>query len=321
MTNALIQNDLLYRLRRTQDTGPDSGVDVPMNYPSSRYNPQVFYVNNSLTNASSGNDGRSPDRPLTTLTQALALCTAGRGDFIIVGPGHVETIASASALTISKSNVSIIGVGNGALRPTLTWATLTTATCLISGNNVLIQNILCTSTVAALVKLFSITGADCTLDKVDYQEDGATDALQFALTTATGDRLKITNCRWFRGVTAASATSVWIGLVGSDGCVITDNFLILKSTANNADGAIVGATTASLNVEIARNKFYHVGSNAAVSISMFSGSTGFISDNRIGTSKTATAGSIAPASCFCQENYVSNEVAKSGFLEPAADSN
>lgn len=294
--------------------GPESGTG-PID-GSSTNSPHIFFVDS--VNGSVNNSGRLPSAALTTVTLALAQCTAGRGDFIILLPGHAETISAASGITCSKSGVSIIGMGTGALRPTFTWSA-TASTWLISGANVLIQNILCTSTIAGVVKAFSITGAHCTLDAVDYIEDGTTDLLQFALTTLAADHLTIKNCSWIAGTTARASVSVWIGLVGADYCKILDNYLIHKGTANNADAFITGSATASIGVQIERNRGYFSPSNACVPITMLSASTGVIANNYFGVSKTGIAGSIAPASCFCFENYVSNEVAKSGMAEPAID--
>lgn len=279
--------------------------------------PHVFFVDS--VHGASTNAGVTPDRAVTTVTLALAQCTAGRGDVIICLPGHVETIATASGIVCSKAGVSIIGIGTGTDRPTFTWSA-TGSTWLISGANVTLKNILCTSTIAAMVKLFSVTGAYATFDQVDYVEDGTTDALQFILTTATADFLTVRNCSWYRGATAASTTSAWIGLVGADFCKILDNYGILKSTANNVDGFIVGATTLSAGVEIGRNRFYMSASNAGIAISMLASSTGYIYENFVGSGKTAIAGQVAAANCYCANNFVNNTVNVSGLLDPVVDS-
>lgn len=279
--------------------------------------PRVFFVDS--VHGSATNGGLQPALALTTIQAAHDLCTAGRNDMVVCLPGHAENIATASALTLSKSGVTVIGVGSGALRPTLTWTT-TGSTCLVSGANVTLKNILCTSTVAEQVKLFSVTGTDVTFDGVDYIEDGSTSCLQFLLTTSAAKRLTVKNCSWQRGTTAAVAVSVWIQLVGADFCKIIDNYLILKGTAGNADAFITGTGTLSAGVEIARNYAYITPSVAAVALTMLASSTGIIHDNRFGSLKTASAGTVANANCFCYENYVQNELAKSGFLDPAPDS-
>lgn len=284
---------------------------------------QTFFVcNRSGANGSNNNDGTSPELPLTTLTAALAKCVSGRGDTIIVMEGHAETISSAGGLAISKAGVRIIGCGSGSQRPTLTWATATTATCTITAAGVLISNILCTSTIAALVTLFSISAAGVQLDRVDYQEDGSTDALSFVTTTAAADDLTIQYCNWVASVTAASALRRWIILTGADRAHIIGNYLNMKgfATANPANGAVVGVTTASLNVRIEGNTFIDSNSTGNITISMLANSTGVIRDNAVATSKTSQVGSVAPASCYAYNNFATNNTAASGLLDPVADS-
>jgi hypothetical protein len=165
--------------------------------------PGDIYFVSSLTGTNGAGYGQNPDAPAATLAYALAnLVTAGQGDVVYVLPGHVEDIAGAAGIALSKSGVTVIGLGSGSLRPTFTWKTSTAATWTITAANCTIRNIRCTSTIAGLVKLFSITAAGATFDTVDYYEDGATDALQFILTTAAATDLTIKNCSWFRGTTA-----------------------------------------------------------------------------------------------------------------------
>lgn len=65
-----------------------------------------------------GNDQDGAPRVYSTITAAISACTASRGDVIIVLPGYTQTVTSA--IDVSKAGVSIIGVGQGALKPTIT---------------------------------------------------------------------------------------------------------------------------------------------------------------------------------------------------------
>lgn len=311
----LIELDRYITLRRRiggaePSIGYPDGADVNL--------PRVYFVDS--VHGAVNNSGLRPDLAITTLQAAHDLCTAGRNDFIICLPGHVESLATASVITLSKSGITVLGMGAGNTRPTFTW-TATAATWLVSGANVTIKNILCTSTIAAVVKLFSVTGAYVTFDAVDYVEDGTTDCLQFILTTATADFLTVKNSTWIRDVTSASAVSAWIGLVGADYCKVLDNYGTMKGTAaNSADGFVVGSTTLSKGVEIARNTFIITTSTGAIPISLLASSTGHVHDNRVASAKTAIAGQVACASAFAAENYVCNTVNLSGLLDPVVDS-
>jgi hypothetical protein len=60
---------------------------------------------------SDGNDGLSPERPLATIAQAIANCTANVGDVIVLLPGthNATTLAgstAAAALAFSKAGIT-----------------------------------------------------------------------------------------------------------------------------------------------------------------------------------------------------------------------
>lgn len=279
----------------------------------------VFFV--SSVSGSSGNDGLSASTPKATIAQAIALCTAAKGDVVIVMPGHAESLSGASALALNKSGVTIIGLGNGANRPALTLHT-TDALITISAANVTLRNFQILTDVDAVVTCFSITAAGVTLDRVDFVETAACACLQFVLTTAAADDLTISNSKWVQTATAATALQQWIVLVGADRARITDNFANLKgyATSNPANGVVVGATTASSDILIARNVFITTNSTGAIAISLLANSTGFVINNSVASAKTAIAGQVACANAYATNNYANNTVNTSGLLDPVVDS-
>src|ERR1700751_5521745 len=71
---------------------------------------KVFWVNNSSVIAPNGIGGSDSNpgtyqKPLSTITKALSLCTAGRGDIVMVMPSHAETVSSAAGIDINVSGV------------------------------------------------------------------------------------------------------------------------------------------------------------------------------------------------------------------------
>lgn len=278
-----------------------------------------FWVGSAVSGASNNNDGKTPATPCATIAGALAKCTASVGDVVLVMPGHVETIAAAAGIAIATAGVTIVGLGNGNNRPLLTWATLASASITVTAADVTIRNLRTTSTVVALVTMFSVTGARCTIDGVDYYEDGTTDALQFVLTTTAADDITIQNCHWYRGTTAASALSQWIVLTGTDRAKILNNFCILKgfTTSNPINSIVAVVTTLCVGIRIERNRFYDSNSTGNVPILTLTNTTGVVADNYMGTSASTTT--ISFSSCFAFQNFISNEVAKSGAVTPAID--
>lgn len=63
-------------------------------------------------------DSYGVPRVATSLAGALTGCVASRGDVILALPGYTETLTAAFSL--NKAGVSLIGIGQGSLRPTIT---------------------------------------------------------------------------------------------------------------------------------------------------------------------------------------------------------
>ena len=105
------------------------GVPVTQSHPG-----QVFWVSNAAPllpgqiGSSDGNPGTF-NAPFSTLQYAISRTTPMRGDIIFIKPGHFEAVTSATlnvigatatagAITQYSSGVAIIGLGQGAMRPT-----------------------------------------------------------------------------------------------------------------------------------------------------------------------------------------------------------
>lgn len=265
--------------------------------------------------------GRSPDKPFSTLayamTNAATLTPAlASGDVLYVMPPHTETLAAAAAIACATAGVKIIGLGWGAARPTFTFSA-TTSTWTVTAASVYIKNIRITSSVAELVKFFSISAASCVLDAVDFVDAGATNtAIQFLLTTADADFLTVKNCQHWKG-TAAAATEIWVELVGGDNIVIKDNVFML--TLRNVAGVrtLASTTTAPVGLLVDNNRFdQRGGTTQDLVVSMVTSTTGLYSNNRSFGDVGTLAASIALASMGASESYQATTVNKSGILDP-----
>lgn len=72
---------------------------------------RVFFPGSSASSTSGSLQGpqTDPTKPLATLAYALTFCLAGRGDTIILLPGHTESLAAS--ITVSVAAVQIISLG------------------------------------------------------------------------------------------------------------------------------------------------------------------------------------------------------------------
>lgn len=264
--------------------------------------------------------GMDPDHPLATFaylcTNFASMSRAGTADDVCyVAPRHAETNATASGIT-QPAGLKLVGQGRGARRPTFTFSAVG-STWLLSGANAAIENIIVTAT-AAVTKLFSVTAAGVTIDRVDYTE-GSGLPLQFLLTSALADQLTIKNCRHV-AVTAGASAQVWIEIVGTDDALIIDN--VFHLALNNAAGSYtIRASTAAVRAIIQRNTIVQTGGTTQVSaLSLVAASTGYVSDNRVAANVTTLAGTVALASAYGANNLTSHTVNKAGINDPVVDS-
>ena len=128
----------------------------------------VFFVN-SATGSNTVSDGKDPIHPVATLAQAISKATASNGDLIIVMPGHAETVTTSRA--INKAGITIMGLGNGDLRPTFT---LTGQVPLfsVSAANVSVHNIKfysATASTSYAMNLLRVAASNFTLSDCEFR--------------------------------------------------------------------------------------------------------------------------------------------------------
>jgi hypothetical protein len=232
----------------------------------------------------------------TTITLALAQCLASRGDVILVAPGHTETITGAAGIAANVAGVTIVGVGNGSLRPTISFTTAITASFDITAANMVFKNIVFSVGFDALTAMINVNSADVTFDTCEFNTNtGAFGVVLGILSAATAVRLKIVNCRFLgSAVNAGTTTTAQIKHeVGVD-YLFQNNYFTGKMTQ-----AILNAT-ALLRGLIDNNRF--VVSTGTLAISVHASSTPFITNNRINV-PSGTAPVVAAAGFLAGNAY------------------
>jgi hypothetical protein len=203
-----------------------------------------YYVDSGV--GSSANDGKTWGKTLDTVKNALAKVTASNGDVIWVAPGHTETIDSATDLAINKAGVTIIGLGNGSLRPTFTFSSTDNgANIPISVASVHLENILCICNDDGLTAGITISGPDCILKNVEWRDVTDVEAALAILTTAAADRLTIDGF-FHNGYTGGNACTDAIRLVGVDSALIKN----CRFHGNYGTAVIEFHTTACTKIDI-----------------------------------------------------------------------
>lgn len=123
---------------------------------------RTFFVGNGTAQhgqiaASDANSGLNVKEPMATIDGATNNCTAGRGDNVVVLPGHTESITAAGGITSDVAGVTYYALGPVA--PVITFATSTAATWVVSAADVrILGDWRFTLTIDELVVAFPVTG-------------------------------------------------------------------------------------------------------------------------------------------------------------------
>lgn len=184
-------------------SGFNEGVLIRDLYKPETTTGKNFYVGNHSVlvlgelGASDANPGTFL-KPFATIDKAINSCSAGRGDRIYVRPGHAETVDAVTDIVPDVSTVSIIGMGVGEARPTITFATATAAAIPVTGANNVFANMVFKCNIASQNHMFDVAADDCKIIGCDFREGSATGLSFITADTADGDsdRLEIIGCKF-----------------------------------------------------------------------------------------------------------------------------
>lgn len=273
---------------------------------------KIFYVDSGVVNEG---DGSNWANAKDTIDEAIGLCTASRGDVIYVAQGHAETVASATGLVCDVAGVSIIGIGNGSLIPTISLGTATTAKISVTAANVRLSNLKIVSALADVAEGIdpAATADGLVVDNCIFTDGGAALELVIAINvTADCDNIRLVNNR-FNATAASDTTNAIVLAGGSDNSVIAGNTIYGTYTA----GGILASAAASVNLTVNDNI---VGAIDAIAYAGNAATTGLFFDNRLGANTTSIAAALTGVDAmFCYENYVTGALGASGIIFPAVD--
>jgi hypothetical protein len=262
---------------------------------------------------------------VATLDAGLARCRAGKGDVVVVLPGHTESFATADACPSLVSGTQIIGVapfGSG-LMPTFTF-TGTAATFLLDQANCVMSGLKFAVGIDAVVNFVNVTGAGCYIAG-NYFQCGTAAALDMntALTIGTGaSDCVVEGNQFITTSTGVNVASILVSGTAVDGFKISNNFIHTNSPTNGA----VNVTGTATGFQISGNVIHNVSGTVPVGIRHSDTAlVGAIYDNKIffttdvATLTTAiTAAGVATANVRMINNFAADEDSLSGILVPTA---
>jgi hypothetical protein len=296
---------------------------------------KVYFLNNSSILAPGGIAGSDNGpgtwkQPYKTLAGALANTdvanfSPGRNDIIMVMPGHAETISSATALAINVKGIMVMGLGNGALRPTFTLDTATTATIKVTAASVSIVNCLFIANFAAIAACITLTNApNFYMGNCEFRDTSS--ILNFVnpivtnTTSNNSDGLYVENCQMY-GMGATTNTCFVNALGTNDRWTLKGNYVahaavtgggfMQTASGKNITNAIIDNNTAILTgaTSLVTGTFIIAGGTA---------NTGIISNNFCRSlDDTAQLLVTASSGWSYKNNYYEGTADTSGMLLPA----
>lgn len=231
----------------------------------------VYFVDSghaSAADSAGTNWGKSKDEPFATIDYAVGKCTANNGDYIIVMPGHTETVTAAAGLDLDVAGITLVGVGSGENRPTINFTTATTADMDVDAANITMYNFLFTGGIDALAGPVDVNASDFKFYNCETR-DVTGQTTDFIVTDANADRLHIKG--WVHRGAAGDGGDSAISIVGGDDIHIEDFWIY----GNFDQGAIENVTTACVRINIHHGSIWTEGAED-LAIAIASGGTGFV---------------------------------------------
>lgn len=268
----------------------------------------IWYVDSAVSASGSGKVWTSA---LETIDEAINKASAG--DTILVADGHAETIAAADGIAADVAGISIIGLGQGTRRPTLTLSAVG-STVSIGAASVRLKNFLFLLTADATIGL-DINSTDAIVEDCEFRNAAAKEAVTWIDINGGAanacDRTTIRRCV-IRCPAVGSDRGIELGEVADnvviEDCVIDGDFT--DAAIHNPTGKIL--TKLRIARCVLRNT--QTGDHA---LELVSACTGTLAYNEYYSDLTqATAAD--PGSCFSIECYHDDVIDACGILSPAA---
>jgi len=297
------------------------GLNVfPQYVPTTLYQGNVFFVNNNNASTQFGTAGvddpsygKSPGLPFATINYASTKCYPNQGDVIVVLPGHVEAVTSATSLTLGVAGVTVLGIGNRVNRPKIALSAATAATINVTAANVAMYNIKIDSTgIDAIAVAITVSAGGFYMESCEHyfaKTSFCTIKGISTTTAAAGSYLTINNC-YFHGDPVANCTNYFQN-VGGDSIAITNSYIVGNFTTTL--GVFNNITAAVTNLLIDNCKFANLTAASTKCIVCLTGSTGFINKTDMQV-LTGTASITMDAGVWCGGNYSAATIATGSTL-------
>ena len=180
---------------------------APLSNPFAAGN-KTYWVDANATNVTTAaGSATSASTPCSSIATVLDSTLLTAGDWIIVLPGHEETVAAAAGLDVDTAGITILFLGWGDNRAKVVFGTATGADMDIDAANVTLINFLGESGVDALTGPIDVNTADCTIINGEWRDTAAKAATDCIVADANADRLTIDGWRFIASTTGTQKQS------------------------------------------------------------------------------------------------------------------
>lgn len=284
----------------------------------------TYYFVDSAT-GSNANDGKDPDHPVATIDYAIGLCTANKGDVIVVMPNHAETISTAGGIDADVEGITIVGLGHGQNVPKVTISGSSAADIDIDADSVTFDNLefysAATQTNPTL-NIFDINDTDFTMKNCKvWMSDTLAPPANIMITDSGVKRVKLLNNKFLSHVGATAETASVIDFVGQDGFTDAEHEIAGNVFDISVSEAHIWSTSTGMSMLDIHHNVFRTGSGATPGISIgvtTVASYGVIHHNLF-SGAASDDSPKAVGMCTMFENYFTTSSAfKSGTIMPAA---
>lgn len=252
-----------------------------------------------------GNDPDGKERLFATIDAAIGACTANAGDTIFVLPGHTEAITSGS-IALDVAGVSIIGIGNGASKPTLTFGA-TDSKISVTAANGRFENLRLTAGIGDVVTAFLHATAAQNTQYIDI-EFTASSTFNFINCYTLGAANISDGCRWERNylrTADAGQLALCVTAAAHNDLKFYNNYVVHAAAAA---GLLTAGSAELLGLDV-RGNFVQTGQTdgtvGVLVITTGTASSGCIVDNDMKTADASANVAIPIASkVYAARNYV-----------------
>lgn len=241
----------------------------------------------------------------STIDAAIGSCVASRGDVIYVMPGHTEAV-TATSIALDVAGVSIIGLGSGALKPTLTFGA-TDSKINVTAANCTLRNLRLTAGIGDVVTAVLHATAAQNTQYIDI-EFYATSTFNFINCYTLGAANISDGCKWERNylrTADAGQLALCVTAAAHNDLKFYENYVVHNAAAA---GLLTAGAVNLLGLDVRKNFVQTGQTDGSVGVLVITSSTassGCIVDNDMKTADAAANVAIPIASkVYAARNYI-----------------